>query len=105
MAPIQPDIIEAMFAKMLPGLVENAINNCITQMLDPIVKLETLKRKEYLTEQEVGTLYSISPASIRSDRSRGLGPCYIKDGRRVLYSQKELARYYEMRMVKTKSRR
>jgi len=97
-------ISEEKVLSLLDRKIAAAVKRAMPKFLAQAAKLEELKRKEFLTEQEVGTLYSISPASIRSKRSRGLGPAYIKDGRRVLYPRHELVKYFEMRMVKTSSR-
>lgn len=97
-------ISEDKIISILDRKIKAAIKKALPKLLVPAAKLEELKRKEFLTEQEVGTLYSISPASIRSERSRGLGPAYIKDGRRVLYPRQELEKYFEMRIVKTAHR-
>lgn len=96
--------IEDRINSILKAKIATAMKKAFAKLLVPAAKLEELKRKEYLTEQEVGTLYSIPPSSIRSERSRGFGPPYIKDGRRVLYPTQELAKYFEMRMIKTKPR-
>lgn len=74
----------------------------IEKLLVPVAELEALKYKEYLTEKEVGLLYSVSPDTLRKGRSQGQGPGYIKDGRKVLYPRRELAAYFERRLVKTR---
>jgi hypothetical protein len=101
----QHKAIEAVIDEVLEGRVEQAIRKTVNRLMGPAAKLEELKRKEYLTEAEIGALFSISTSSIRSERSRGLGPSYIKDGRRILYSKHEVAKYLEERRVITKFRR
>lgn len=73
----------------------------IAQLFAPAAEMERLNRKEYLTEKEVGVLFSVSTATLRAERSRGQGPGYVKDGRRILYPRKELDAYYSNRLVKT----
>lgn len=81
--------------------LDAALSETAERLLAPVAMMEELRRKEYLTEQEVSILYSISTSALRSDRSRGAGPGYIKEGRKVLYPKQELKRYYERRLIKT----
>jgi hypothetical protein len=81
---------------------EAAICGTIEKLLVPAAELEALKYKEYLTEKEVGLLCSVSPDALIKGRSQGQGPGYIKDGRKVLYPRRELAAYFERRLVKTR---
>jgi hypothetical protein len=83
--------------KELGGLLNETLNN----LLAPVAEIEILKRREYLTDKEVSILFPISPGALRVERSRGRGPSYIKDGKRVLYSKRELIAYFERRMVQT----
>jgi predicted DNA-binding transcriptional regulator AlpA len=64
-----------------------------------IMEMEILKRKEYLTEEEAAKLYSLSAATLRTERSRGRGPRFVKKGRKVLYKKSELDDYLERRLV------
>lgn len=75
----------------------------IGAMPPEVVELEKLKRKEYLTEEEVSKLYNLSTATLRTKRSRGGGPPYVKDGERVLYPQKDVRAYLEARRVRVSS--
>jgi len=102
MEPAQNKALAAAIDEILVGRVEQAIQNSLDRLLGPAIRLEELRRKEFLTESEVGELFSVPPSSIRSERSRGFGPSYVKDGRRVLYSRQEVAKYFEARKVKTK---
>lgn len=89
-------------AEVLVEEFGEVICETIEKLLLPVAEMEALKRKEYLTEKEVALLYSISPDSLRTERSRGLGPGYVKDGKRVLYPRRELAAYFERRLIKTR---
>jgi hypothetical protein len=64
-----------------------------------IVKMEILKRKEYLTEEEVDLLYSLPAATLRTDRCRGRGPRFVKNRRKVLYKKTDIDDYLERRLV------
>jgi hypothetical protein len=74
----------------------------LNHLLAPVAEMEMLKRKELLTEKEVSLLYSVPRDSLRTERCRGRGPIYVKDGKRVLYPARELAVYFERRLVKTR---
>ena len=91
-----------------PDLFINEIKSeCLAIFKDFIVKnftlvseMEMLKRKEYLTEREVELLFSVPVATLQTWRSRGRGPAYIKDGKKVLYSTQKLREYFNDREVK-----
>lgn len=94
------DLLATLPKDLAAGLAEK-LTERIAQLFAPAAEIERLNRKEYLTEQEVGVLYSVSTATLRAERSRGQGPGYVKDGRRILYPRKELNAYYSNRLVKT----
>ena len=89
-------VIAAMMADNFREILSASVEKAMLKVVD----LETLKVKRLLTEEEVSRLFSIPVGSLRSERSRKTGPEYIKDGRRVLYPQAELIRYYNSRLVK-----
>ena len=78
-----------------------ALEATLTRLLAPVAEIETLKRKEFLTEDEAARLFSLSAATLKTKRCRGGGPSYIKDGGRILYSRKALQAYLEAKRVKT----
>ena len=53
-----------------------------------------------IDEREHARLFGRSVATIRTERSRGRGPGYIKLDRRVLYDLAELRRWYAARHVR-----
>ncbi|WP_051271569.1 helix-turn-helix transcriptional regulator [Fundidesulfovibrio putealis] len=81
--------------------LQGVIELTLARLLAPVAELESLKRKEFLTEEEAAKLFSLSAATLKTKRCRGGGPSYIKDGGRVLYSRKGLEAYLEARRVKT----
>lgn len=89
-------VIAAIMSEDLTDIVSQAVENAMIK----IVEIEAMQRKELLTEDEVSKLYSVPVPSLRSERSRGLGPDYVKDGRRVLYPKRELDKYYQSRLVR-----
>ena len=92
-----------IFSQALNKKVDAALSETLERLLAPVVEMEAMKRKLYLTEEEAAKLFSLAPATLRTDRSRGIGPKYIKNGRKVLYSQQELINYLERRRKQSKS--
>jgi hypothetical protein len=91
-----------IFLQALDKKVEIALSETLERLLSPVAEIEALKRKVYLTEEEAAKLFSLAPATLRTDRCRGQGPRYIKNGRKVLYSQQELINYLERRRKMSK---
>lgn len=85
-------------------LISQALEAVYNRLLAPVAELETLKRKELLTELEVSKLFNVPVSTLKTQRCRGFGPPYIKDGARVSYPYKSTCRYYESRLVKTNER-
>jgi hypothetical protein len=75
-------------------------NDFLKKEFTPVAGMALLAQKEYLTEHEVELLYSIPVATLRTWRSRRRGPNYIKDGKKVLYPNKELKAYFGDRLIK-----
>jgi hypothetical protein len=46
---------------------------------------ELVDRLEYLTEQDVQALADVRPSTVEAWRARGLGPPYVRIGRRYIY--------------------
>lgn len=81
--------------------LEKAIANALEKILAPVVEviceMERIRRKEYLTEKEAALLFSLSSATLKTQRSRGGGPPYIKIGSRILYNQEILKIFISQR--------
>ena len=77
--------------------LEKAIAVALEKILAPVAEviceMERIRRKEYLTEKEAALLFSLSAATLKTQRSRGKGPPYIKTGNRVLYAQSAIFAY------------
>ncbi|MDL2314064.1 helix-turn-helix domain-containing protein, partial [Desulfovibrio sp. OttesenSCG-928-C14] len=77
--------------------LEKAIADALEKILAPVAEviceMERIRRKEYLTEKEAALLFSLSAATLKTQRSRGDGPCYIKMGSRILYNKGDLLQY------------
>ena len=79
--------------------LEKAIAETLEKLLAPVAEaiceMELIRRKEYLTEKEAALLFSLSAATLKTQRSLKRGPRYIKIGTRVLYSKKELIQHLQ----------
>ena len=75
--------------------ISRALERVLVPVLDVVCEMECLRRKEYLTTKEAALLFSLSAATLKTKRSRGGGPDYVKRGSRVLYARKALEAYLE----------
>jgi hypothetical protein len=98
-AELQKDVSQIV-ATTLADDLKSIFVETMEKIFNPVAEMEIIARKSLLTEREVGLLYSVSPATLRTERSRGFGPGYIKDGKRVLYSRVALDEYYGRRVIK-----
>ena len=77
--------------------LEKAIADALEKILAPVAEviceMERIRRKEYLTEKEAALLFSLSAATLKTQRSRGGGPGYIKIGCRILYKRNDILDY------------
>jgi hypothetical protein len=78
------------------------IDTALERLLAPVAKLEKLKRREYLTPEEVEALYGLKPKTLANKRLKAQGPEYIKDGDRILYKHQAIKTYLEARTVRTR---
>jgi DNA polymerase III alpha subunit (gram-positive type) len=85
--------LAAVMAELMPAQA--------APMPPEVVKLEKLKRKEYLTTEEVESVYGLNAQTLRKRRMQGEGPGYIKDGQKVLYAHAAVKAYLESRRQKT----
>lgn len=56
-------------------------------------------RKEYLTEREISKLTGRALSTLRNDRQTGNGFPFIKWGRFIRYSRKDVIEFMEIRKV------
>lgn len=81
--------------------VKDAIDKAIKEQLQPVIELEKLSRKEYLPAEEIAKLFSLEKNTLNTQRSRGVGPPFVKLGSKVLYSIDEVRAYLKRNTVKT----
>lgn len=80
----------------------NSIDNALERLLAPVAKMEKLKRREYLTPEEVELLYGLKAVTLANKRMKAQGPEYIKDGEKILYKQQAVKAYLDSRTVRTR---
>ena len=81
--------------------IASNIENVLERLLAPVVLMEKLKRREYLTPEEVEIVYGLKATTLANKRSRAHGPEYIKDGEKILYKQQAVRKYLDARAVRT----
>lgn len=57
------------------------------------------KENQYLKEKEVSKMTGLALPTLRNHRSQGLGLPYIKVGRAVRYSEKDVIDYFESHKI------
>ena len=80
----------------------NNIDDALERLLAPVAEVERLKRKEYLTPEEVELIYGLKPKTLANKRLKAQGPEYIKDGDRILHRQQAIKKYLEAKTVRTR---
>ncbi|MDL2313794.1 hypothetical protein LJC36_02310 [Desulfovibrio sp. OttesenSCG-928-C14] len=83
-------------------ILTNNIDDALERLLAPVAEVERLKRKEYLTPEEVELVYGLKPKTLANKRMKAQGPEYIKDGERILYKQQAVKKYLEAKTVRTR---
>lgn len=78
------------------------IDTALERLLAPVAQMEKLKRREYLTPEEVEVLYGLKAVTLANKRMKAQGPEYIKDGEKILYKQKAIKEYLDSRTVRTR---
>lgn len=86
----------------LPAQVIQNMDKVLHELLEPVARLEFMKKKPLLTPKEVEALYSISALSLSTWRSRGGGPQYIQPypGGPVRYSHEAIKGFQEKNEMK-----
>lgn len=79
----------------LEKAVAAALEKILAPVAEVICEMECIRRKEYLTEKEAALLFSLSAATLKTQRSRGIGPKYIKIGKKILYNSLKLREYLD----------
>lgn len=78
------------------------VKDTLRELFSDAANMATLGHKELLTERDVELIYSYPASSQQKDRMNGVGPSYIKRGKRVLYRRQDLERYFGGLRVKTR---
>ena len=81
----------------LEKAIAAALEKILAPVAEAICEMERIRRKEYLTEKEAALLFSLSAATLKTQRSRGGGPSHVKVGKSVLYAKDDLFLFLERR--------
>jgi len=82
--------------------IASNIDSALERLLAPIAQVERLKRREYLTAEEVEIVYGLKAGSLANKRSKAQGPEYVRDGDKILYRQQAIKAYLDARTIKTR---
>lgn len=93
----------------IPGLtpeniadkLQSAFERLLAPITDSIGQIERLKRREYLSPEEVELVYGLKSSTLANRRIKAKGPEYVKVGEKILYKQKAVRAYLEAREVRT----
>ena len=88
--------------RRLEKALSNNIESALDRLLAPIAETERLKRREYLTPEEVEAVFGLKAVTLANKRMKAQGPEYIKDGERILYRQQAIKAYLDARTIKTR---
>lgn len=95
--------IPELTPKEIADNLQMAFERLLAPVIDSIGQLERLKRREYLTAEEVELVYGLKTATLANKRSRANDPEYIKDGDKILYKQQSVKKYLESKTVLTRN--
>ena len=77
----------------LEKAVSGVLEKILAPVADVICEMERIRRKEYLTGKEVELLFSLSAATLKTQRNRGGGPAHKKIGNKILYARSDLEKF------------
>lgn len=85
----------------IAGTLQSAFERLLAPIAESVGQIERLKRREYLSPEEVELVYGLKPTTLANRRIKAKGPEYVKVGEKILYKQKALREYLEAREVRT----
>lgn len=84
-----------------PAQMGAVLREVLHELLAPVARLESLRRKELITGQEVEALYGLSYGTLRNWRSKGRGPKMTRIGQSVYYKHQDLLVFIANHQVRT----
>ena len=93
---------EAPEEGVVEEVISNSIDNFFERLLAPVAALEKMKRREYLTPEEVEIVFGLKATTLANKRLKAEGPEYVKDGDRILYRQQAIKAYLDAKTVRTR---
>jgi len=88
--------------RCLAEALSTNIESALERLFAPIAETERLKRREYLSPEEVEALYGVKAVTLANWRIKAQGPEYIKYGGKILYKHQAVRNYLESRTVRTR---
>ncbi|WP_298030981.1 hypothetical protein [uncultured Desulfovibrio sp.] len=95
--------IPTLTPEEIAGSLQTALERMLAPVVDSIGQIERLKRREYLTAEEVELVYGLKAVTLANKRMKAQGPEYIKDGDKILYKQQAVKTYLETKTIRTSS--
>ena len=95
--------IPTLTPEEIAGSLQTALERMLAPVVDSIGQLERLKRREYLTAEEVELVYGLKAVTLANKRMKAQGPEYIKDGEKILYKQQAVKAYLETKTIRTRN--
>lgn len=93
---------EVQFENINKEEIQQTLSGMLAPIVREVAQIEKLKRKEYLTPDEVQILYGLNTGTLANYRSRAEGPEFHKTGEKILYSHKAIKHYLDCNKVRTK---
>ena len=103
-AIIKEEVSKAVSGLMTQEGMEKLVSETISAVFEPmgriIARTQIAASQTYISEKEVGDIFPISPATLKSWRSRKLpGPPYYRIGDRIVYKLSELYEFFERHKI------
>lgn len=83
------------------GLMQEALQSVLRELLAPVARLEELRHKELLSGQEVEALYGLDAGTLENWRGKGKGPATTKIGQRVYYRHTAVQAFIQAHQQRT----
>lgn len=101
------EITAGLSRKRIADEFQKALENVLKPMAEQVYlsvgEIEKLKRKEYLTPDEVEKLYGLRATTLANKRTKAQGPQYTKAGEKILYRHQDVKKYLDARRIRTES--
>ncbi len=83
------------------GIIGDDVREVIENQFKNAAQIVELSHQPTLTQTQVSKLFNIKNRTLEMWRYHNKGPRYFKDGRIILYHQKDVQKYLETGLVRT----